>query len=202
MGVTDIMLGQVIGRDCKGQKQGILDAVQVPMDPATQCDGGLVLWFLLPNAPSRQEPRILLFSGPAYRCSGTYYNGLEDRCRGSFYPMLQADRSRGSYYLVGRHVGAMNPTRKWALRIDVVDSTTRWASVNRFCGSYYPVGRWIDAVDPTTRWDRGQTLRILLPNVMASMCECDVLEMGNIETMTCCIEGRNVGCFITGPFDI
>jgi hypothetical protein len=57
-------------------------------------------------------------------------------CCGFFYPMLQADRSHGSYYSVGRHTGAVEPTTMgW--RIGVVDPSTQCS-------------KQIGAADPTT----------------------------------------------------
>jgi hypothetical protein len=54
-------------------------------------------------------------------------NGPADRCRGSYYPM-------------GRQIGALDPT------------VPPIGPADRCHGSYYPMGRRIGALDPTTQW--------------------------------------------------
>jgi hypothetical protein len=66
-------------------------------------------------------------------------------------------RSRGSYFPMGRRIGAVDPTTQWDMgrRIRTVDPTTQIWAVDRCHGFYYSMSRWIGFVDPTTQWAGG-----------------------------------------------
>ncbi len=122
MSGTDVTLDWS-GRDCRGRRLGILDAVGIylrccgfyhligrqlcSMDPTSQQAGRYVPWILLPN---RQAERF----------------------RGSYiYPMGRRIATiDGSYYPMGRQIGTVNPTTQWAGgQVPCVDPTTQWAGL-------------------------------------------------------------------------
>ncbi len=93
-------------------------------------------------------------------------NELVDRCRGSYYPMGRligagillpngpADWCHRSCYAMGWRIGAVDPTSQWA------SGYVQWILLSngladKCHGSYFPMGQRIAAMDPTSQWAGG-----------------------------------------------